>query len=141
MKPKILLRIAAALMLLHTIGHTMGALGSGMPDNPRIGAVLNGMRTEHFDFMGRSATLAQFFDGYGVSLIFVLLFVSVQLWMLAAKPVKQMLVGMGLFLSATAVCEYIYFFPMAALFTLLSAVCVWVSLLRLGHSGSIEKGL
>ncbi|HTR31190.1 MAG TPA: hypothetical protein VMH27_18090 [Puia sp.] len=140
MKPKILLRVAAALMLLHTIGHTMGALGSGMPDNPRVGAVLTGMRTEHFDFMGRSATLAQFFDGYGIILIFVLLFVSVQLWMLGGRPVKRMLIGMGLFLSVMAVCEYIYFFPMAAVFTLLAAVCVWLALARSGGE-SIEKGL
>jgi len=139
MKPKVLLRIAAALMLLHAIGHTMGTLGFGQPKNPRVAAVLDGMRSEHFDFMGRSATLAQFFDGYGVSLIFVLLFVSVQLWLLSANPAKQMLVGMGLFLTVTAVCEYIYFFPMAALFTLLSAVCVWVALFRLRHSESIEK--
>ena len=139
MKPKILLRIAAAFMLLHTVGHTMGTLGSEMPDNPRIGAVLNGMRSEHFDFMGRSATLAQFFTGYGVSLIFVLLFISVQLWMLAARPVKGMLAGLGIFLSALAVCEYIYFFPMAALFTLLAAVCVWIALLRLRHGKAANQ--
>ncbi len=127
-------------MLVHTIGHTMGALGSGMPDNPRIGEVLKGMRSEHFDFMGRSATLAQFFDGYGISMIFVLLFVSIQLWMLGGLPVKRMLVGMGLFLSAMVVCEWIYFFPMAALFTLLAAVCVWLALLS-GGGKSVEKGL
>ena len=131
LKSKLLLRIAVVFMLLHTIGHTFGALSWSEPPNAKVAAVINGMQTEHFDFMGRSATLAQFYNGYGISMILVLLFVSIQLWLLASNPVKSMIVAMGVFLLIMGICEYIYFFPMAALFTVLSAVCVWISVFRL----------
>jgi peptidoglycan biosynthesis protein MviN/MurJ (putative lipid II flippase) len=118
-------------MLLHTIGHSFGALGFGAPTNPRVTAVISGMQREHFDFMGRSATLAQFFDGYGISMIFILLFVSVQLWLLAKNPDKTMMVVMGVFLAVLVVCEYTYFFPMAALFSAFACILSSLSTYKL----------
>jgi hypothetical protein len=131
MQPKLFLRIAAALMAWHTIGHSFGALGHSIPPNPRLAAVITGMQTEHFDFMGRSASLGLFFSGYGITMIFVLLLITIQLWMLSAKPNKPILFSLGLFLAAQAVTEYIYFFPMAAIVSLLA------SLLALMAAGTI----
>ncbi|MDP9047049.1 MAG: hypothetical protein M3N14_02870 [Bacteroidota bacterium] len=122
MRPKLLLRIAAVLMLLHTIGHTIGAFGSTAPPNARVGLVIRGMETEHFNFMGRTTTLAQFYNGYGIIMIFVLLLISIQLWLLASAVNKSLMLTMGVFLLITAVCEFVYFFPLAALFSLLSGV-------------------
>lgn len=130
MQPKLLLRIAAAIMLLHTVGHTFGALTWEHAPNARIADVITGMHREHFLFMGRSASLAEFHDGYGISMIFVLLLISVQLWMLSGNPVKGLLVTLGLFLLALGVCEYVFFFPMAALFSLIASVCVWLTQLK-----------
>lgn len=124
MKAKLLLRIASIIMLLHTIGHTMGALSWKDAPNAAVAQVIAGMQSQHFEFMGRSVSLANFYVGYGISMIFVLLLVSVLLWLLAVNPVKNMLVALGLFLLAFAVCEYIYFFPMAAAFSLTAAICV-----------------
>jgi hypothetical protein len=122
MRPKLLLRIAAVLMLLHTIGHTLGALTSSEAPNARVGLVLKGMQSEHFNFMGRNATLAQFYNGYGIIMILVLLLISVQLWLLASALNKAMVLALAIFLLITACCEYVYFFPFAALITLLSGI-------------------
>jgi hypothetical protein len=130
MNAKLFLRIAAVVMLLHAVGHTMGALSWKKAPNTAVAQVINGMQNQHFDFMGRSASLADFYNGYGISMIFVLLLVSVLLWLLAANPVKNMLVTLGLFLLALAVCEYVYFFPFAAAFSLTAAICVWLARLK-----------
>jgi len=122
MRPKLLLRIAAILMLLHTIGHSIGALTSSEPPNPRVGLVIKGMETEHFNFMGRTTTISQFYNGYGIITIFVLLLISVQLWLLATIQNKIMVLTLAIYLLLTACCEYIYFFPFAALFTLLAGI-------------------
>lgn len=122
MPPKLSLRIAAALMLLHTIGHTFGALGQTQPPNPKIAAIISGMQTEHFDFMGRSATLGRFFNGYGFIITFMLLLITVQLWLLSTRPVRPFLLTLGIYLIIQAGTEYIYFFPLAALFSLLAGL-------------------
>ena len=119
---KIALRIAAVLMLLHTAGHTIGAFTWKNAPNVRVGVVVNGMENEHFDFMGRSLTLASFFNGYGYSMIGVLLLVSVFLWLLSSEPNKRLVVVLGLFLLFQAIIEFIYFFPFAAAFSLLAGI-------------------
>lgn len=91
---KIALRIAAVLMLLHTAGHTMGALTWKEAPNSRVAAVVSGMETEHFDFMGRSLTLASFFNGYGYSMIGVLLLVSILLWLLSTEPNRRLIASL-----------------------------------------------
>jgi hypothetical protein len=122
MKAKVLLRIAAVLMLLHTLGHTMGALTWKEAPNASVGAVINGMQNEHFDFMGRSVSLGSFFDGYGFSMIGVLLLVSLLLWLLSVEPNRRFMLVLGLFLLSLAIIEFIYFFPLAAAFSLLAGV-------------------
>ncbi|AYL96484.1 LIC_13387 family protein [Mucilaginibacter celer] len=127
MKPKVLLRIAAIFILLHTIGHTMGALTWTEPPTPKVGTVIIGMQTEHFDFMGRSVTLAAFFNGYGISMILVLLFAALQLWLLSNIFSKPMMVLMSIFLAGLAIVEFIYFFPLPAILTGVAAVCTGFS--------------
>jgi hypothetical protein len=119
---KIALRIAAVLMLLHTLGHTIGSLTWKNTPNVRVAAVVTGMENEHFDFMGRSLTLASFFNGYGYSMIGVLLLISVLLWFLSSEPNKRLIAVLGLFLLFLAIIEFIYFFTFAAVFSLLAGI-------------------
>jgi hypothetical protein len=130
MKPKVLLRIAAVLMLLHAVGHTMGALSWSQAPNARLAAVVTAMQTEHFVFMGRNASLALFYNGYGIIMIFALLFISVQLWLLSMVFNRLMVLAMGLFLLAMCICEYLYFFPFAAAFTGIAAVLTFIAYAR-----------
>jgi hypothetical protein len=128
MSSKILLRIAAVLMFLHTIGHTMGALTWKKTTNPVLSAMVSSMEQNQFIFMGRKVSIALFYDGYGISMIAVLLLVSVLLWILSGEPPSLLAVklkwALGIFLLLLALFEFIYFFPFAAVFSLLAGVCV-----------------
>jgi len=127
MTAKLLLRIAAILMLLHTIGHTIGALTWKDAPNPAAGQVVSGMQSQHFDFMGRSVTLGGFFEGYGFTMIGVLLLVTIFLWLFSSQSTnpltKSLLPVLALFLLVMGVIEYIYFFPFAAVFSFLAGLC------------------
>lgn len=126
MKPKLLLRIASAIMLLHTLGHTMGALGWKDAPNPAVKQVIDGMQNNHFDFMGRSSTLANFYAGYGYIMIGVLLFITILLWQLSNTPLRPIAITLCILLLFMAVLEYIYFFPMAAAFSLLAGLATLI---------------
>lgn len=127
MKPKLLLRIASILMLLHTIGHTMGALTWTEAPNAAVARVVKGMETVHFAFMGRQVTLAMFFNGYGFINIGVLLMISAMLWLLSGNAGSKLFGGftvlLGVFLLAMGVLEYVYFFAFAAAFSVLAGLC------------------
>lgn len=141
MKPKILLRIAAAFMLLHTAGHTIGALTWDTPPNVAVGQVITGMKQEHFDFMGRSSTLADFYNGYGMMFIFVLLMITWLLWLLSTSADRRLLLPVTIYLFVQAVLEYMYFFPMAAIISLLAAITSALALYRLSKDASTQQVL
>jgi hypothetical protein len=128
MNSKISLRIAAFLMLFHTVGHTIGALSWKDAPNPAVAAVIRGMQSNHFNFMGRSSTIASFYEGYGMIMIFVLLLVSVTLWLLSGEIgnalTARLLIPLTVFLFLLAVAEFIYFFPFAAAISLLACIAV-----------------
>jgi hypothetical protein len=138
MKTTLLLRLSAILLFLHDVGHCFGALGWKHASDATMAGTIAAMQNNHFMFMGRSATLAAFYDGYGISMIFVLLVLSVWLWMLAndsGNPLtKKLLLPLTGFLGIMAVLEDIYFFPFAALFTALAGVLAFFALLRLKGS-------
>src|SRR5258705_13736721 len=109
MKAKVLLRIAAGLMLLHTAGHMVGALSWKNAPNAAVKQVVDGMLSNRFDFMGRSASIGDFYTGYGYSMIGVLLLVSILLWLLSARPDWRFILTLALFLLFLGIIEYIYF--------------------------------
>lgn len=140
MRQKISLRIASILMFLHTVGHSFGALNWKRAPNEALGRVISGMQTEHFPFMGRSATLGSFYEGYGICMIFVLLLVSILLWQLSNAVdnslAKRQLLFLGLFLLILAMAETIYFFPFAAAFSLLAGLCTLLA--YIGAAGTTK---
>lgn len=139
MQHKIFLRIAAAIMLLHTLGHTLGAFTWKNAPTAKVALLIKGMENEHFNFMGRQASLAAFYSGYGIIMIFVLLMVTILLWLLSINPVRSILVVLGVFMVALALCEYVYFFPFAAVFSLAAACCVWIAYSRVPSTKKIYK--
>ncbi|HVU94617.1 MAG TPA: hypothetical protein VHE34_05300 [Puia sp.] len=130
MKRSLLIRIAAVLMFLHTAGHTFGVFG-GKPATPTVARILQDMDQHHFSFMGRSASLGMFFEGYGVVLILVLLFSSIVLWWLAPQTESELgaklLLLSFLYLTALALLEILYRFP--AFLTIPAAACLLMALL------------
>jgi hypothetical protein len=130
MKNKLLLRIAAVLLFLHAIGHSFGAFNWKKAPNEAVGKVILGMQTVSFEFMGRTTFLASFYEGYGMIMIFVLLFVAVLLWQLSSVSQKALIAPVAVFLLLLAITEYIYFFPFAAAFSFLAGVCSGLTLFR-----------
>jgi hypothetical protein len=134
MKPKIFLRIASVLMLLHTVGHTLGALSWRKAPNAAVQKVITAMESNRFQFMGRSASLADFYSGYGIIMIGVLLLITVLLWLGSdetdVRSFRKVQTLLTAFLVFLAVIEYIYFFPFAAAFSLLAGICTLISLRR-----------
>jgi len=128
MNNKILLRIAAGLMVLHTIGHTIGALTWDQPPTPATGLVIKGMQAAHFTFMGRYTAIASFYEGYGIIMIFVLLLISLVLWLLSGETgnalTARLLMPLAVFLLLLAVAEFIYFFPLPAGLSFLACIAV-----------------
>jgi hypothetical protein len=95
------------------------------------------MKNNHFDFMGRSSTIADFYMGYGYSLIAVLLLTSVILWLLSNNPAgilaRQLQMTLAAFLLSFAILEYIYFFPFAAAFSFLAGICTAIAVFKLSN--------
>jgi hypothetical protein len=135
MNSKILLRIAAFLMLFHTLGHTMGALSWKEAPNPAVGQVITAMQTNQFVFMGRTSTIAGFYEGYGVIMIFVLLLISLVLWLLSGQTENpltgRLLIPIAVFLLLLAVAEFIYFFPFAAAISFLAGIAALLAWLAI----------
>ena len=128
MKHKTWLRIAAVLMLLHTIGHTLGTLSWKDAPNAAVAATINAMQTNQFLFMGVKVSIAGFYVGYGITLVFVLLMISIMLWHLAANYQPFMVAVLTVFLLIMATTEVIYFFPLAAALSGLSGICAGICL-------------
>ncbi|MGZ3756915.1 MAG: LIC_13387 family protein [Mucilaginibacter sp.] len=136
MKPKILLRIASVLMLLHAAGHTMGSLTWKDHPDPAVAKVVEGMISQHFVFMGRESTIAMFYSGYGVILIFVLLMLTALLWIAGDHAINQPLTKklclvLSVFLLLMGITEWVYFFPLAAAFSLLASILTGIAMIRI----------
>lgn len=137
MKPKILLRAASCLMMLHTLGHSMGALNWKNSQDKTMQGVINAMLANKFLFMGASRSLGDFYEGYGLSMIFVLLMVTFLLWITAGeaatnpKLAAKILLPVLFFLVTLAIVEAVYFFPFAATISSVSVICTGVSLVVL----------
>ena len=132
MKPKLLLRIAAILMLIHTIGHSFGLAGWKKATDPVQKEVIRQMTGHKFPFMGDVHSIADYYEGFGYACTIAMLLITVTLW-LAGNETERSAVfakklafvfGIGLLIWGTD--ELIYFFPFAAWTSLISGgLTVW----------------
>jgi uncharacterized membrane protein len=132
MSSKIFLRIAAIVMLLHCVGHTIGVATWQNPDGEIPIEVVQKMQDVQFNFMGKDgSTMAEFYTGFGYCGTILMLFIAVLLWIFSGrkdKSVTKELWVTGLAIVLLAVIEIIYFFPFAVAFCVISAVLVFISI-------------
>jgi hypothetical protein len=122
MTTTIWLRISSVITLLFAAGHTLGGLKywSPMGDN----AVLQAMRTVHFDAMGANRTYLDFYMGFGYSLSVIQVMLAILLWQLAtlartnAVIVRPMIAVITLAVAGCAVIAWRLILPVPALFSL-----------------------
>ena len=131
MKASTLYRIAAVVILLFDIGHTIGFL----QDDPSWGvdSLLASMKTIHFDIQGFSRSYWEFFVGFGLFVTVFLLLVAVVAWQLGGLPAETLarLRGMRWALALCFVTltflSFRYFFFLPLVFSALIAVCLIVA--------------
>ena len=135
MKASAFYRIAAILLLLFDIGHTLGFRQS----DPRWGvdALLASMRSTHFDVQGFSRTYWDLFVGAGFFVSVFLLFAAVLAWQLGGLSAETLglmrptVWALALCFVAVTILSWGYFFILPIVFLTLITVCLlaaaWLS--------------
>ena len=134
MLPKLFLRIAAVLMLIHAVLHTLGHSGWKKAPDPVKHQVIAQMTGHSFHFMGVNRSMGEYFEGYGYACTLALLLIAFLLWISAAEASafsKKMVAGVCVFLHFWSIDEFIYFFPFAAIITLLAALLSLIALFKI----------
>jgi hypothetical protein len=135
MKASIFYRVAAVLLLLFAVGHTLGFRQS----DPSWGveALLASMRSTHFEVQGFHRTYWEFFVAAGLSVGVFYLFAAILAWQLASLPAEVLALVGGVrwafalcFAAITVVsCRYLFVLPIA--FSSVITVCLisaaWLS--------------
>jgi hypothetical protein len=135
MKASIFYRIAAGLLLLFTIGHTLGFREA----DPTWGvdALLGSMRSIHFEVQGFNRTYWDLFEAAGFCVGVFYLFAGILAWQLGGLPAATLALMRGTawafalcFAAITAVsCRYLFIVPIAfsSVITLCLAAAAWLS--------------
>jgi hypothetical protein len=135
MRAPLFFRIAAVLLLLLSVGHTLGFRQS----DPTWGvdALLVSMRSIHFDVQGFSRTYWDLFVAAGFSVGVLYLFAAVLAWQLGGLPAET-LAAMRITVWALALCfaaitvvswKYLFILPIvfSMLITVSLAAAAWLS--------------
>ena len=131
MKASVFYRMAAGLILLFDIGHTLGFRQS----DPTWGvdALLSSMRSIHFEVQGFSRTYWDLFVGAGLFVSVFLLFAAVLAWQLgglSAETLARMRPtawALALCFVALTILSFKYLFLGPIVFSLLITVCLVVA--------------
>jgi hypothetical protein len=129
MKTSTLLKIAAVLMFLYFVGHTMGAPWTP-GEAPADIAVVDAMKSDHFPVLGVSRSYWDFYFGFGVIISVMQLFQAVLLWQLGtlaktdAARLRPIIAVFCVSLVINAILGWMYFFVIPIVTALLIAICL-----------------
>ena len=135
MKASLFYRIAAVLLLLFAVGHTLGFRQS----DPQWGvdALTGSMRSIHFNIQGFSRSYWDFFVGFGLFVTVFLLFAALLAWQLggltaeALARLRGIAWALVLCFAGIAVLSWRYFFIVPLAFSIAITVCLtaaaWLS--------------
>ena len=135
MKASMLYRIAAVLLLLFAVGHTVGFRQS----DPKWGvdALLGSMRSIHFDVQGANRTYWDLFVGAGFSVGVFYLFAAILAWQLGGLPAATLALMRGtawafaFCFAAITVVSWRYLFITPLVFSIVITLCLaaaaWLS--------------
>ena len=144
MKASIFYRIAAVLLLLFAIGHTLGFRQS----DPAWGvdALLSSMRSIHFDVQGFNRTYWDLFVAAGFCAGVFYFFAAILEWQLGGLPATTLAVMRGsawafaLTFAAITVVSWRYLFILPIAFSIVITLCLtaaaWLSAKDVSRSSS-----
>jgi hypothetical protein len=142
MKPKLLLRIAAILIFVHGVLHTIGFTSWKDAADPVQKEVVQQMTGHKFPFMGAVHSLGDYYEGFGYGCSIALILISVLLWIASAENMainrlaKQVVIATGIALLIWGTDELVYFFPFAAALTFVACICTLLSVYLAGRKGA-----
>jgi hypothetical protein len=129
MKPRLFLRIASILTLVHSALHTVGGVFS--KPEPGVGeATYAVMQSNYFHVLGVTRSYADFYRGFGLAITLFLTAEGVVFWLLASLAKKHplelrpILLVFMLAYVVFAVISQTYFFLGPVLAELLIAACL-----------------
>jgi hypothetical protein len=135
MKASMFYRTAAVLLLLFAIGHTLGFRQS----DPRWGvdALLDSMRSTHFDVQGFNRTYWDLFVAAGFSVGVFYLFAAILAWQLGGLPAATLALmrgtawGFALCFAGITFVSWRYLFILPIAFSIVITLCLtaaaWLS--------------
>jgi hypothetical protein len=135
MKASALYRIAAVILLLFAVGHTLGFRQS----DPKWGVdvLLGSMRSIHFDVQGFNRTYWDLFLAAGFSIGVFYLFAAILAWQLGSLPAATLALMRGttwafaLCFAAITVVSWRYLFILPIAFSIVITLCLtaaaWLS--------------
>ncbi len=143
MKAKLLLRIAAAVILVHLIGHSFGHFTwrDSQGDSRREG-VIRQMTENEFEFMGATRSMGDYFEGYSALIMIKYLVFMLLLWAISGfaeqnvNLSRKLIAPLALGLIAFGMLEFVYFFPFAASISTLAGLAAFVSMFGLKNEKS-----
>jgi hypothetical protein len=131
-KATLFLRIASIVTFIHCALHTIGGV-FGSPNGAEEIAVVETMKSHHFDVLGSMRSYWDFFFGYGLFVTIVLLVNSIFFWQLASLAktnptwMRPILAVFCFNFVAMAIVSWRYFFVAPAVIELLIAACLAVA--------------
>ena len=135
MRASIFYRIAAVLLLIFAVGHTLGFRQS----DPRWGVdtLLGSMRSIHFDVQGFNRTYWDLFVAAGFSVGVLYLFAAILAWQLGGLPAATLALMRGtvwafaLCFAVITVVSWRYLFVIPIAFSIVITLCLtaaaWLS--------------
>lgn len=129
MKPVLFIRIAAVLVFIHAVLHTVGGVFGKAEPGPAAVAVA-AMKSNQFLLMGNTRSYWDFYFGLGLCVTICLTFESVALWFLGsiAKShsalLRPILAAFAIEYAALAVNSWRYFFLGPVIVEILIALCL-----------------
>jgi len=135
MNASVLYRISAVLLLLFAVGHTLGF----RQVDPKWGvdALVNSMRSVHFDLLGFKRSYWDLFVGAGYCVAVFYVFAAILAWQLGGLPPAALAAMRGaawafaLAFAAITVVSWRYLFTIPIAFSLLITLCLtaaaWLS--------------
>ena len=128
MQASMFYRIAAVLLLLFAVGHTLGFRQSDSKWG--VDALLGSMRSIHFDVQGFNRTYWDLFVAAGFSVGVFYLFAAILAWQLGGLPAATLVLMRGtawafaLCFAAITVVSWRYLFILPIVFSIVITLCL-----------------
>src|SRR5262249_53495350 len=132
-KPWIWLRIAAGLQAFGTVGHTVATASTVPTHGPGEQAVLDAMRGFHFDIMGSTRSIWDFYRGYQLSTTVTFVLLVVVLWLLgnlsrgAPQHARPLVLAIFIAQIGTVIVGWTYFFAAPGVVGSAIALCLAIA--------------